>query len=142
MGTNLDPIPEPAAEHAEPVTWIGRDRPSLERVLPAEAPPAAATARPRNNQRLLWVIGALVAVALILLAAAKIFGGHKRPGTTLEERAAPPLVTVIIPKQQAVTSSVSFTGTIAARYDMPIANEGDTGRIIAVYAEAGDKVKR
>ena len=140
MGTNLDPIPEPTAEHAEPVTWIGRDRPGLERVPPPEAPPAAATARPRN--KLVWIIGALVALALILLAAAKIFGGHKGPGTTLEERAAPPLVSVIIPKQQAVTSTVSFTGAIAARYDMPIANEGETGRIVAVYAEAGDKVKR
>jgi RND family efflux transporter MFP subunit len=37
---------------------------------------------------------------------------------------------------------VSFTGAIAARYDMPIANEGDTGRIVAVYVEAGDHVKR
>src|SRR5262249_35682572 len=31
---------------------------------------------------------------------------------------------------------------IAARYDMPIANEGDTGRIVAVYVEPGDQVKR
>ena len=37
---------------------------------------------------------------------------------------------------------MTFTGAIAARYDMPIANEGDTGRIVAVYVEAGDHVKR
>ena len=34
------------------------------------------------------------------------------------------------------------TGTIAARYDMPIGIEGDAGRIIGVYVEAGDHVKR
>ena len=51
-------------------------------------------------------------------------------------------MSVLVPGKQAVTSSVSFTGAIAARYDMPIANEGDTGRIVAVLVEAGDQVKR
>jgi len=37
---------------------------------------------------------------------------------------------------------VTFTGTISARYDMPIGIEGDAGRIIGVYVEAGDRVKR
>jgi RND family efflux transporter MFP subunit len=37
---------------------------------------------------------------------------------------------------------VTFTGTISARYDMPIGIEGDAGRIVAVYVEAGDHVKR
>jgi RND family efflux transporter MFP subunit len=46
------------------------------------------------------------------------------------------------PGLKAVTSSVTFTGAIAARYDMPIGNDGDTGRIVAVYVEAGDHVKR
>jgi len=65
-------------------------------------------------------------------------GRAPKPGCS----AAVPLVSVIVPGQQSVTSSVSFTGAIAARYDMPIANEGDTGRIVAVYVEAGDHVKR
>jgi RND family efflux transporter MFP subunit len=43
---------------------------------------------------------------------------------------------------QSVTSTVSFTGTISARYDMPIGAEGEGGRITAVYVEAGDHVKR
>jgi RND family efflux transporter MFP subunit len=37
---------------------------------------------------------------------------------------------------------VTFTGTISARYDMPIGIEGDTGRIVGVYVEAGDHVRR
>src|SRR4029077_7617556 len=36
----------------------------------------------------------------------------------------------------------TFTGAIAARYDMPIGHDGDTGRIVAVYVEPGDHVQR
>jgi HlyD family secretion protein len=145
VGTNLDPIPPPDTAALDPVTWIGRDRPSPERVPPAEPlaslSPAAGRARGARGKWL--VIGAvLVALALILFIASKLFGGHKVPATTLAERGGEPLVSVIVPALQPVTSSVTFTGAIAARYDMPIANEGDTGRIVAVYAEAGDHVKR
>jgi len=53
-----------------------------------------------------------------------------------------PLISVMTPGLKPVTSSVTFTGAIAARYDMPIGNDGDTGRIVAVYVEAGDHVER
>jgi RND family efflux transporter MFP subunit len=53
-----------------------------------------------------------------------------------------PLVTVITPRATPVTSSVTFSGTIFARYDVPIGAEGDPGRIVAIYVEAGDRVKR
>ena len=145
MGTNLDPIPPPDTAALDPVTWIGRDRPSPERVTPAEPLASLSPAAGRaGGARGKWlVIGAvLVALALILFIASKLFGGHKIPATTLAERGGEPLVSVIVPALQPVTSSVTFTGAIAARYDMPIANEGDTGRIVAVYVEAGDHVKR
>jgi RND family efflux transporter MFP subunit len=41
-----------------------------------------------------------------------------------------------------VTSTVTFTGTIFARNDIPIAVEGDAGRVVAIYVEAGDRVRR
>ena len=145
MGTNLDPILPPAAESKDPVTWIGRDRPNLERVTQPESAAfqaGAVPARPRVSRRV-WIIGSVIlALLLILLAAAKLFGGHAPPATTLADRGNEPLVSVLVPALQSVTSSVTFTGAIAARYDMPIANEGDTGRILAVFAEAGDHVKR
>jgi RND family efflux transporter MFP subunit len=49
---------------------------------------------------------------------------------------------VITPGVKPVTSAVTFTGAIFARYDMPIGNDGDTGRVVAIYAEAGDHVER
>ena len=72
----------------------------------------------------------------------KLLGSHKAAATPLADRGAIPLISVIVPVVQPVTTNVTFTGAIAARYDMPIANEGDTGRIVAVYVEAGDHVKR
>jgi RND family efflux transporter MFP subunit len=94
------------------------------------------------RSRLKWTMGAIATAVVLALLAWKLMGSTGKPHATLAERGGIPLVTVIVPGQQAVTSSVSFTGAIAARYDMPIANEGDTGRIVAVYVEAGDHVKR
>jgi RND family efflux transporter MFP subunit len=53
-----------------------------------------------------------------------------------------PLISVMTPGVRSVTSSVTFTGGIFARYDMPIGNDGDAGRIVAVYVEAGDHVQK
>jgi RND family efflux transporter MFP subunit len=98
------------------------------------------SALPRS--RLKWLVGAIVAIALIAFLAWKLLAGGKPPTSTLADRGAIPLISVLVPALQAVTSNVTFTGAIAARYDMPIANEGDTGRLVAVYVEAGDHVKR
>ena len=145
MGTNLEPIPEPTATEAEPIAWIGRERTGIERLAePQPVPvPAMTPAGSRSRARLVWTLGALAVLLLVVLVAWKLFGGAgKSAQSTLADRGAVPLISVIVPALQPVTSSVSFTGAIAARYDMPIANEGDTGRIVAVYVEAGDHVKR
>jgi HlyD family secretion protein len=141
VGTNLDPLPPPT--HGDQVTWIGRDR-AFERGterLEAESGAGAALARPdQPRNRWKWAIGAVAAI-LVLVLAYRLMTAAK-PHEALADRGGIPLVSVIVPGQQAVTANVTFTGAIAARYDMPIANEGDTGRIVAVYVEAGDHVKR
>jgi HlyD family secretion protein len=130
--------PDTQDEH---VTWIGRERSrSPVTASPIEAG-AASGAAGRSRRGTIWTLGALVAIALVALVAWRIYSAVKPP-PSLAERTGIPLITVIVPGQQSVTANVTFTGAIAARYDMPIANEGDTGRIIGVYAEAGDKVKR
>lgn len=53
-----------------------------------------------------------------------------------------PLVTVVTPTLGEVSASVSLTGLVSARNDMPIGTEGDVGRIAAVLAEAGDRVHK
>jgi RND family efflux transporter MFP subunit len=138
VGTNLDQVKDPT-ERTEPVTWIGRERLPFDRPLEQPAAPVTAAGLPRR--RLLWTLGGLAAVALVALLSWKLLGSHK-PTETLADRGAIPLISVIVPALQPVTTNVTFTGAIAARYDMPIANEGDTGRIVAVYVEAGDHVKK
>ena len=140
VGTNLDPILPDDPETKDPVTWIG---PARARLPDSEgvATLTPAVTRTRDG-RLAWIVGVLAVIALILFGAWRLFGGHKAPPPPLADRSAVPLVSVIVPALQAVSSDISFTGAIAARYDMPIANEGDTGRIVAVFVEAGDHVKR
>ena len=101
-------------------------------------PPAAPEARP------LWrrpyvIAGTLV--ALLAVALAVVFG-RAGGSKALSAAEAAPLVSVHAPGLSAVTTRVSFTGAIVARYDMPIGVEGEGGRIAAVLVEAGDQVKR
>lgn len=105
----------------------------------AHVPPAEAPARP------FWKTNRFLLVGLLLLFAAAAIGLAYRamqPAPTAETGPAAPLVSVVIPGKAPVSTSVNFTGAIAARYDMPIGVEGDGGRIAAVYVEAGDKVRR
>jgi HlyD family secretion protein len=140
VGTNPEQVMSPPENQDPQVTWIGRDR-ALERVPEPESD-FELTAPEAPRQRWMWTAGAIAALLLLTLAAWRLLAGGAQPHTTLADRGGVPLISVIVPGQQAVTSSVSFTGAIAARYDMPIANEGDTGRIVGVYVEAGDHVKR
>jgi HlyD family secretion protein len=145
--TNAEPIvmstPETQDEH---VTWIGRDRPG--RITP-ETPaqptpvltPGQATVEPWWRRKALPGAAAVVAA---LVVGALLFGAlrHKPALVPLDKQRNAPLISVIVPGLRAVTSSVTFTGAIAARYDMPIGNDGDTGRIVAVYVEPGDHVRK
>jgi HlyD family secretion protein len=84
----------------------------------------------------------VVLIALLAASASFLLMGRKPHVTPLMHQEEVPLVTVMTPSVKEVTATVSFTGAIAARYDMPIANEGDTARIVGVYAEAGDHVRK
>jgi HlyD family secretion protein len=145
VGTSPEHIPSPPESRGEPVTWIGRDRAFERSTGPLAEPDALPQVVPEDAglaNRWIWTLGALAALLLIALVAWRLLAGGAKPPAALADRGAVPLVSVIVPGRQSVTSNVTFTGAIAARYDMPIANEGDTGRIVAVYVEPGDLVKR
>jgi HlyD family secretion protein len=137
------PQSEPTAERRESVTWIG-DR------LPQGGSPAAAPPRdvpiPDGIRRkpVLWGIGLVVlVVAVVALLAARNSTAPSQPVAAADAQQSQwPLVSVTTPGVQPVTTTVTFTGTIHARYDMPISAEGEGGRITAVLVEAGDRVKR
>jgi RND family efflux transporter MFP subunit len=135
--------PEHKIDHlGEPVAWIGRDHAPIE-PTPAEITPASVITHPSSTNRSAWVIGVLVLIALAVATA--VWVNHAAKPLTLPTLATDqsiPLVSVMSPGITPVTSNVTFTGAIAARYDMPIGIDGDAGRIVAIYVEAGDHVKK
>jgi HlyD family secretion protein len=145
VGTNPEHIsPDSRDEH---VTWIGRERVGFDRAPATEAPASPVSPAPGGPADAglgrKWLLPAgVVLVALLAASASFMLMGRKPHVTPLMHQEEVPLVTVMTPMVKEVTGTVSFTGAIAARYDMPIANEGDTARIVGVYVEAGDQVRK
>ena len=156
MGANPEHKIEHSGSHGEPIAWIGRDHAPAERVSPEISPspgvetgtgaptvlhhPASAAGSPVR----LWIVSALAIIVALVVAAAVWMSRASTASvtTTLANQQTIPLVSVMSPGVTAVTSNVTFTGAISARYDMPIGIDGDAGRIVAIYVEAGDHVKR
>lgn len=146
MGTNPEHIMSTPENQDEHVTWIGRDRPAFDRLAPdspAQRAESPAPIEQLSGSRRKWLLPAGVALLAVLLAVVVWRVMHaKAAAVPLADQRNIPLISVMTPGLKPVTSSVTFTGAIAARYDMPIGNDGDTGRIVAVYVEAGDHVER
>lgn len=89
-----------------------------------------------------WVaIGVGVVLAGLAAWAAVHYASGSSAAKAASSEGAVPLVTATAPGLSPVTATVSFTGTINARYDISIGTDGETGRVSAVYVEAGDHVK-
>jgi HlyD family secretion protein len=101
-------------------------------------------ARRRRRIRIALIVAAIV---ILLGVAWAVFG---RGG---EEKAAGPAgaekgqaaqgqrVTVIVPGRQQVIKTISATGSLAARRDMPVGVAGEGGMVTRVLVEAGDWVR-
>jgi HlyD family secretion protein len=143
VGANPEPKLDVPADPSEPVRWIGRDAIPLERITVREPLPGTDGTGLSPEARIKWIAAA--AVVVIAAIAAGVYWkvrASSAASTSLAARESIPLVSVVTPTLKPVTSAVTFTGTIAARYDMPIGIDGDAGRIVAVKVEAGDHVKR
>jgi HlyD family secretion protein len=132
---------EQLSEPEDKIRWINRE------TTPHVTPPLPPATASRGawldwvKRRKLLVAGILLAVVLAGLAAVRLSGGGApaaggAPGATV------PLVSVVAPGLKAVTATVTFTGSVNARYDVAMAVEGEGGRISAVLVEAGDRVRR
>ncbi|MFZ0499412.1 MAG: efflux RND transporter periplasmic adaptor subunit [Steroidobacteraceae bacterium] len=97
----------------------------------------------QTRSRRKWLFGAAgVAIAIAIAAAAWMSRASAPKPVTLASSTSIPLVSVVTPGIQPVASDVNFTGTIEALHELPIGNSGDTGRVVAVYVQVGDHVKR
>ena len=97
----------------------------------------------RTRSQRKWLFGAAgIAVVVAIAAAVWISRASAPKVATLAASSSVPLVSVVTPGVQPVATDVTFTGTIEARHELPIGNSGDTGRIVAVYVQVGDQVRR
>ena len=120
---------------------IGHDHVRLETVVGTAGAPGGWLDRVKRAPMKWGAIALAILLALIAIVWAINASSPATPAAATAQESMP-LVTVMAPRFRPVTASVSFTGTISARHDMPIGTEGEGGRIIAVYVEAGDKVRR
>jgi HlyD family secretion protein len=98
----------------------------------------------RSGSRRKWLLGAGAVAAVIAVSTALWMSraSAPKPAALAAAGGAAPLVSVVTPGVQPVATQVIFTGTIEARHELPIGNSGDTGRIVAVYVQVGDHVRR
>ncbi|MGH8289695.1 MAG: efflux RND transporter periplasmic adaptor subunit [Steroidobacteraceae bacterium] len=100
--------------------------------------------RVRTDPRRKWLLGAAGVAVAVAVGAAVWMSRASAPKAIvpLANRSSIPLVSVMTPGVQPVATQVTFTGTIQARHELPIGNSGDTGRIVAVYVQVGDRVRQ
>jgi len=99
----------------------------------------AALARKRRRRRIIIAVIALLAIAVL---GVFIFAGRG------EKAAAPqgaqgeqlPSVTYVVPGRQDIVATISATGSLAARRDMPVGIAGEGGQVERVLVEPGQWV--
>jgi RND family efflux transporter MFP subunit len=99
----------------------------------------------RSKRRRNIIIAAVVGIAILVAAFLFMSGGSEEqvaggPG------AGPgggqvPTVTVIVPGRQSVARTISATGSLAARVDMPVGVAGEGGLVAAVLVQPGQWVR-
>lgn len=160
MSANPEHKNEQSGLHKEPFARIGRDHAVNERLSSETAAveaqlghgdsteatilhhPAAAEIGPTGRSKWVLIIAILAVLAVGTAVWLQKVSHPAGAPITLADGQSIPLVSVMSPGVTAVSSNVTFTGAISARYDMPIGIDGDAGRITAIYVEAGDHVKR
>ena len=93
----------------------------------------------RSKRRLL-----LAGLALLLIMAAIWFMVHRAGAGAAEDgdkKEQAPVVSVITPGRTTIEGSISATGTLAARRELPVGIAGDGGQIVAVLVEPGQWVR-
>ena len=95
------------------------------------------TAAPRGR-RMWWIVAAAV-LALALVAWFMTRAGPT--GSAADARAGQaPTVTVVAPGRGTIQGTITATGTLAARRELPVGSVGEGGQIVQVLVEAGDWV--
>lgn len=107
---------------------------------PVELSDDAAEAAARKRKRWLIIGGIVAALLLIAYIASKAMSGGAAGDKEGQKQA--PSVTVVIPGSSMVQSTISATGSLAARREMPVGAVGEGGMVTRVFVDAGDWVSQ
>lgn len=88
------------------------------------------------------VIAAIAIIAILAGLGYYFYAGSEAAGPVEADANQAPVVTVAIPGKQAVSQTITSTGTLAARREIPVGVVGEGGRVTRVYVDAGDWVKK
>ena len=97
----------------------------------------------RSRRRRMIFIAAGLAVIALLVAVFMFRGGEEKPASGPnggQAGATVPTVTVAVPGRQAVDRTISATGSLAARREMPVGVAGEGGQVLRVLVEPGQWV--
>ncbi len=106
---------------------------------PVDLDPDSDEARSRRRKRLAIVI--IVAVVFLAVAAFMLSRGEEEVAFAPDAEGTAPAVTVISPGRASLAGTITATGTLAARRELPVGVVGEGGRVVSVPVDAGDWVR-
>ncbi|MFM2370708.1 MAG: hypothetical protein RIS85_430 [Pseudomonadota bacterium] len=86
-----------------------------------------------------WIIGAVI-VAVLLLAWYFMHDSGSSAGEG-GSKAQAQVVTVVVPGKTTISGTITASGTLAARRQMPVGVAGEGGQVVQVLVDAGDWVR-
>jgi RND family efflux transporter MFP subunit len=96
----------------------------------------------RRSRRRVWIIVALVVVAMIGLWFF-LHASKEEPAAGAGAGAVQiPVVTVAMPGRTTISGEIVGNGSIAARREMPVGSVGEGGQVVSVLVDAGDWVRK
>ncbi|MDV3258461.1 MAG: efflux RND transporter periplasmic adaptor subunit [Sphingomonas sp.] len=97
----------------------------------------------RSKRRRNIIIAAVAGIIVLVAALLMLSGGSEEPGAGAgaeQGGGQVPTVTVVVPGRQSVARSISATGSLAARVDMPVGVAGEGGMVAKVLVQPGQWV--
>lgn len=101
---------------------------------PFDAQPEGASKRRR------WIVGGVLVLLAAIIAYFVFAPGDAPPPANPDSQL--PVVTVVSPGLATVEGTISATGTIGARREIPVGVVGEGGRVVSVTVDQGDWVRQ
>lgn len=91
----------------------------------------------KRSVRRNWIIGVAAALALVLAWWLM----HDPAPSDAAAKPQDQVVTVIVPGKTTIVGTITASGTLAARREMPVGVAGEGGQVVQVLVDAGDWVR-